>query len=113
MRLIRTLTWIVITAILVSFMAMNWHKADVNIWPTTDGYLHLQWPVGVIAVAFFLLGLLPMWLLSKTGRWRMNRRISALENSVRAATAPVPPPLATTTQLDAAAQPSQPEGPQT
>jgi hypothetical protein len=42
--------------------------------------------VGLIAVFFFLLGAAPMWLLSKAGRWRMNRRMAALENSVRAGT---------------------------
>lgn len=30
MRMIRTLVWIVITAVLVAFIAMNWHRADVN-----------------------------------------------------------------------------------
>lgn len=110
MRLIRTLIWIIITAVLVAFMAMNWAKAPVNIWPSSDGYLHLEWPVGVIALVFFLLGLLPMWLLSRAGRWRMNRRINALENTVRAATAPL---LATTTQLDAEAQAGKTESPQT
>ena len=28
---------------------------------------------------FFALGALPMWLLSKAGRWRLNRRMAALD----------------------------------
>ena len=104
MRAIRTLVWVVITAILVAFMAINWDKAPVNFWPVEDGYLHFEWPVGVIALIFFLLGLLPMWLLHKGSRWQMKRRINALEHSVRAVSAP---PLATTTQLEAETTESQ------
>ena len=100
MRVIRTVVWIVITALLVAFIAMNWGKSPVNIWPVEGGYLHFDWPIGFIALVFFLLGLVPMWLLHKAATWRLNRRIAALETSVRAA---IPtPPIATSTQLEAA-----------
>ncbi|MFA7585525.1 MAG: LapA family protein [Novosphingobium sp.] len=109
MRVISTLVWVVITALLVSFVAMNWEKAPVNIWPSSDGYFRFEWPVGFIALFFFLLGLVPTWLLSKAGRWRLHRRINALENTVLAATAPT---LGSSTQLDAAAQAHATEHPQ-
>ncbi|MDE2301500.1 MAG: LapA family protein [Sphingomonadales bacterium] len=86
MQIIRTIVWIAITALLVAFVAMNSEQASVNFWPLANGaYLHLQWPVGFIAIFFFFLGAVPMWLLARAGRWRMNRRLAALENSVRAA----------------------------
>ena len=90
MQVIRTIVWVVLTAVLVAFIAMNWDAAPVNFWPLEKGYLHFEWPVGLIALMFFLLGLVPMWLLAKAGRWRLTRRIVALENSVRA-TEPTPP----------------------
>lgn len=99
MQIVRTIVWIVITAIMVAFIAMNWHRAPVNIWPLEISYLHFDWPVGIIALVFFLLGWLPMWLLHRAGRWRWHRRMSALQNSVQ--TAPPPPPIATSTQLEA------------
>lgn len=89
MQIMRTVVWIVVTAILVAFIAMNWDRAPVNIWPLETGYLHFEWPVGVIALVFFLLGLAPMWLLHRAGQWRMQRRITSLENSVRAAAMPL------------------------
>ncbi|MCC6828908.1 MAG: LapA family protein [Novosphingobium sp.] len=104
MQIIRTLIWVTITAILVGFIAMNWESAPVNIWPLEEGYLYFRWPVGVIALVFFALGLLPMWLLHRAGRWRWERRIHSLENSVRAAANVQAPPLATSTQLEAEAQ---------
>lgn len=100
MQVIRTIVWIVVTAMLVAFIAMNWERAPVNFWPLQNEYLHFEWPVGVIALVFFLLGLLPTWALSRLRAWRLHRRISSLENTVRATSAP---PLATSTQLDAEA----------
>ena len=89
MRLIQTFVWMVFTAILVSFIAMNWTKAPVNFWPLSDGsYLHFNWPVGFTAFIFFLLGMVPMWLLSKAGRWRMKRQISTLQNAAQISAAP-------------------------
>lgn len=87
MQIVRTVVWVLITAMLVAFMAMNWDRAPVNFWPLEDSYLRFEWPVGIIALFFFLLGLVPMWLAHRAGRWRLNRRISALENSVRATAA--------------------------
>jgi len=110
MQIIRTVVWIAITALLVAFIAMNWTRAPVNFWPLADGYLHFEWPVGVIALVFFLLGLLPMWLLHRAGQWRLQRRIAMLESNARTAAAALAspaPPLATTTQLEAA-KPEEP-----
>ena len=106
MQIIRTLIWIMITVVLVAFIAMNWEKAPVNIWPLESGYLYFQWPVGVIALVFFLLGFLPMWLYHRAGKWRWQRRVSALEHSARAAAGA--PPIATSTQLEAHQQSGEP-----
>jgi lipopolysaccharide assembly protein A len=94
MQVIRTIMWVAITAALVAFIAMNWNSAPVNFWPLEFGYLHFEWPVGITALVFFLLGMLPTWLLSKASKWRLTRRIDALENSVRASsTSSSPAPL--------------------
>ncbi|VWX51821.1 lipopolysaccharide assembly protein LapA domain-containing protein [Novosphingobium sp. 9U] len=90
MQIIRTIFWVILTAILVAFIAMNWTRVPVNIWPVEGGnYLHFEWPVGVIALVFFLAGALPMWLVHRAGRWRLNRRIHSLENTVATTSAPV------------------------
>lgn len=89
MQIIRTITWIVITAVLVAFVAMNWTKVPVNFWPLEDGnYIHFEWPVGIVALVFFLLGVVPAWLYLRAVRWRLHRRIASLENSLRASSMP-------------------------
>lgn len=89
MQVIRTIAWIVVTAILVAFIAMNWNRAPVNFWPLENGnYIHFDWPVGFVALLFFGLGMLPVWLYLRAVRWRLNRRIASLENSLRANSTP-------------------------
>lgn len=92
MQIIRTILWIVLTAIIVAFIAMNWDKAPVRFWPMDDGdFLLFEWPVGLIGIIFFALGFIPLWLYHRGAIWRMQRRISALESAARnAAMALVP-----------------------
>ncbi len=102
MQAIRTVLWVLLAIVMVAFIAINWVAVPVNIWPVADGtYLHFNWPIGLVVLVSFLLGLVPMWLLHKGARWRFNRRIGTLENSVRAASVsvpvePAPAPVVTT-----------------
>jgi len=97
MQVVRTILWVLVTAILVAFVAMNWTKVPVNFWPLDDGnYFHFEWPVGIVALVLFALCALPLWLLARAQRWRLNRRLSALENSARSNSYT---PVATTTEV--------------
>lgn len=96
MHIMRTVVWVLLIVILLLFSLNNWYPVEVKIW---DGLL-LETRIPVLVAVSFLLGLGPMWLLSKAGHWRLTRRINALENSMRAAAVPL---MATTTQLDAEA----------
>ncbi len=103
MQLIRTLLLLVFTIALVAFIAINWQTVPLNLWPLQDGnYVHLEWPVGFIVIVAMVLGFLPMWLLHKGARWRLTRRISFLENSVKSASQSVPTEIPASTQLEAA-----------
>jgi lipopolysaccharide assembly protein A len=97
MQVIRTVVWVVLIIALLLFSLNNWESVQVKIW---DGLI-LETKLPALVLASFLLGLLPMWLLSKAGKWRLNRRINALENTVKANTPP--PPVATSSQLEAQA----------
>jgi lipopolysaccharide assembly protein A len=107
MQALRTILLVSITIVLVAFIAINWTPVSVNFWPLADGnYLHFQWPVGFIVLVSFIAGLLPMWLIARAAKWRLQRRIATLENSVAANS--VVAPVATSTQLEAAAPPPPP-----
>ena len=112
MQLIRTLLLLLIAIALTAFIAINWTPVvRVNFWPTADGYAGFDWPVGFVALFFFLLGMVPMWLLHKGAAWRLKRRIGSLENSLKANSFDSPSAIATTTQLDAASNQESPTSP--
>jgi len=88
MQIARTVLWTLLIAIVGLFVAMNWGESqDVVFWPGPEGSkLLFEWPIGFIALFFFLLGFAPMWLLNRAISWRLNRRIGHLEEVTRVAT---------------------------
>lgn len=94
MQIIRTIFWVLLAVALVLFALNNWVPVEVRIWDN----LILESKLAALVVAAFLLGLVPAWLLYRTTRWRLNRRIATLESTL-AAQRPQPP-IATSTQLE-------------
>ncbi len=82
MQIVRTISWVLVLVIVALFTFANWdERATVNIWSD------LVWDTRLPAVAIvsFVLGLIPMWLLHRGTKWRLNRRIQTLENAARSA----------------------------
>ena len=84
MQIIRTVVWVVLLIALLLFSINNWTTVDVKIW---EGLI-LETKLPALVVIFFLLGLVPMWLLSKAGRWRMKRQINSLQSAAQLSAAP-------------------------
>ena len=103
MQVIRTVIWVLVAVALLLFSINNWQDVEVKIWED----LILQTKLPALVIFSFLLGLLPMWLLSKAGRWRLTRRINSLENSIKAAVTGNPNAVGTSTQLDAGSTDTQ------
>jgi uncharacterized integral membrane protein len=97
MQIVRTIVWVLLLVALLLFSINNWQDVEVKIWEN----LILQTKLPALVIASFLLGLLPMWLLHKGTRWRFNRRINALENTVKAAAVSVPVAMPEPTPQDA------------
>ena len=102
MQIIRTIIWVLLLIALLLFSVNNWQDVEVKIW---EGLI-LQTKLPALVLVSFLLGLVPMWLLHKGARWRFNRRIGTLENSVRAASVSTPMGSESPTVIEPA--PSQP-----
>lgn len=79
MQIIRTLVWVLILVILLVFTAFNWRPVEVTIWTNTV----LETKIPALAITAFLLGLVPMWLIHRGTKWRLERRIAALESAAR------------------------------
>ena len=80
MQFVRTGITVVVLAALVVFSLNNWTPVEVRIW---DG-LVLDTRLPALMLLSWLVGWLPMWLVSKAARWRLKRRIALLENTAAA-----------------------------
>jgi lipopolysaccharide assembly protein A len=69
MQIVRTIAWVLLTAVLVLFAVANWKPVEILIWTT----LVLETKLPVLVVGAFLLGLVPMWLAHRIILWRLRR----------------------------------------
>lgn len=78
MQFVRMIFWVLILAALLVFTAFNWKPVEVQIWTN----LVLETKIPALVILAFLLGLVPTWLLHRGVKWRLKRRIGALESAV-------------------------------
>lgn len=104
MQIIRTLFWVIILVLLLVFTAFNWTPVEVKLWEN----MIVETKIPALVIISFLLGLVPAWMIHRGTKWRLNRRIGALENAARtnAANRPAPPPAPAAT-----AEPTNPVDP--
>ncbi|MBL0915764.1 MAG: LapA family protein [Sphingopyxis sp.] len=103
MGILRTIIWVLLTAVLVVFAMANWIPVTVTIWP---GQV-LDTKLPVLILGSFLIGMVPMWIALRTSRWSMKRRLDGSERQLAdmralanrpvdpapaAAATPAPPP---------------------
>ena len=94
MQIVRTIFWVALLVLLLVFSFFNWRPVEVQIWDN----LVLETKVPALVLIAFLLGLVPMWLVHRGSKWRLQRRVTTLESAARAnaiATAPIAPAPAT------------------
>jgi lipopolysaccharide assembly protein A len=73
--ILRTIIWVLLTAVLVIFAMANWIPVTVTIWP--GQVLDTKLPVLILAA--FLIGSVPTWIALRTTRWSLKRRLDASE----------------------------------
>ncbi len=87
MQIVRTIVWVLLLFSLLAFSFFNWKPVEVQIWSN----LVLETKLPALVITAFLLGLVPMWLIHRTSKWRMRRRVNALEAATsRLAASPSP-----------------------
>lgn len=79
MQIIRTIAWVLLALMLLVFSFNNWEPVEIKIWEN----LVLETKKPALVIIAFLAGLLPIWLLYTSMRWRLNRRIKSLETAIR------------------------------
>ncbi len=108
MQIVRTIGWVVLLVLLLGFSFFNWKPVEVQIWDN----LVLETKVPALVVVSFLLGLIPMWLVHRGVKWRLQRRIAGLETAARnvAMTPAAPPAVPSANRVTASsAEPPRPD----
>jgi uncharacterized integral membrane protein len=104
MHIVRTIIWVLLLVALTVFAAVNWdERATVQIWEN----LVVETNIPAIVIISFLIGFVPMWLLHRTTKWQLKRRIASLETTARAA-AHIPLATGSSSEPDPAAEPFTP-----
>lgn len=79
MRILRTIIWVFVLFGFLIFAIYNWQPVELTLWQN----LVLETKLPVLAVLAFLIGFVPMWAYYRSIAWGLNRRIRALENSLK------------------------------
>ncbi len=80
MRTLKTGTWLVVIAGLLAFTYANPDPIAVHIWPG----LIWETKASALVIGALIAGFVPTWLVYRTTRWRLQRRIASLEASLMA-----------------------------
>ena len=75
MQFLRTLFWVVISAVVAIIASNNWNDVTLNLW----GNLQADIKIPLLLLFTFLLGFLPTWLVMRGKLWRVRRRLSQEE----------------------------------
>ena len=112
MQIVRTIVWVLLLFALLAFSFFNWKPVEIQLWSN----LVMETKLPALVVISFLLGLVPMWLLHRTTKWRMTRRVNALEAATTKLATPAPTPAPTApispARPDTPAEPENPVDPE-
>lgn len=79
MKTLRTIVWVLAALGFVVFATYNWQPVELTLWQN----LVLETKVPMLALIAFIAGFLPMWAVHRSVTWGLNRRIRALEMSLK------------------------------
>jgi putative membrane protein len=78
-KILRTVLWVLGALGFLIFAIYNWQPVELTLWQN----LVLETKVPVLALLAFAAGFVPMWALHRSVVWGLQRRIRALETSLK------------------------------
>ena len=78
MSFLKTLFWIVLSAVVVLFSINNWLPTTVNLW----GGLQADVKLPILLFFFFLIGFVPTIIYYRTKAWRLGRRLDTVSREL-------------------------------
>lgn len=78
MDFLKTLFWVVISALVVIMSINNWTPVTLDLWSGLQADVKLP----VLLMVIFLIGFLPTMIYYRTKQWRLMRRLDTMEREV-------------------------------
>ncbi|NJO14104.1 MAG: DUF1049 domain-containing protein [Rhizobiales bacterium] len=79
MKVLRTIIWVLAAIGFLIFAIYNWQPVELTLWQNVV----LETKVPVLALLAFIAGFVPMWAYHRSVAWGLNRRLRALETSLK------------------------------
>lgn len=79
MRVLRTIIWVLAAVGFLIFAIYNWQPVELTLWQN----LVLETKVPVLALLAFAAGFVPLFAYHLSVKWGLNRRVRALETSLK------------------------------
>ncbi len=79
MKVLRTIIWVLAAVGFLIFAVYNWQPVELTLWQN----LVIETKVPVLTLLASAIGFVPLWAYHLSVKWGLNRRVRALENSVR------------------------------
>ncbi len=78
MSFLKTLFWVVLSAMIVLFSVNNWLPVTINLW----GGLQADVKIPVLMIFFFLIGFVPTFAYYRMKSWRLAKRLESTERQL-------------------------------
>jgi uncharacterized integral membrane protein len=78
-KILRTIFWMLAAIGFLVFAIFNWQPVELTLWQN----LVLETKVPVLVLLAFIAGFLPMWAVHRSIVWGLQRRVRALETSLK------------------------------
>ena len=79
MKILRTIVWVLAAFGFLIFAIYNWQPVELTLWQN----LVLETKVPVLALLAFAAGFVPLFIYHLSMKWSLNRRVRALETSLK------------------------------
>ncbi|AMK18594.1 hypothetical protein K663_11070 [Sphingobium sp. MI1205] len=101
MQFLRTAFWVVLAVAIALFCKANNRPTEIKIWGDIVWGTRIWFPI-LIA---FLAGAVPFWIMARTTRWRMKRKLENTERALVAVTAASAPASSPAASIEEASTP--------
>lgn len=78
MNFLKTLFWIVLSAVVVLFSINNWLPVTINLWSGLQADIKMP----ILMLLVFLIGFVPTFIYYRTKMWRLSKRLGTVSRDL-------------------------------